>query len=80
MAPYTHKSRSVKQFLGSPNLEPRWPPDPQLGAKMVPRPPTWSQGGPQTPQLGAKMATRPSNPGTVAGLAVRQLYVYIYIY
>ena len=54
----------------TPNLEPRWFPDSQLGAKTAPRPlnleirwppdpPTWSQDGVQTPQLGAKMASRP---------------------
>ena len=126
MAPYTHKSRSVKQFLGAswsqdgpqtpqlgakmnprpPNLEPRWPPDPptwsqdnlltpQLGAKMAPGPPTWSQDGPQTSNLEPGWPPDPPtwsqdghqtfksrsyfllSPGTVAGLAVRQLDTFI---
>ena len=34
---------------------------PQLGDKMIPRPPIWGQDGSQTPQLGRKMASRPLN-------------------
>ena len=59
-------------------LEPRCPPNPQLGskmapsckqnaaktlqvgAKMAPRPPSWSQDGPKTPQLGAALGISPN--------------------
>ena len=73
---------------GPSNLEPRWHQTPNLEPRWPPDPATWSQNGPQTPLLGAKMDPRrpnlqpryPPDPGTVAGLAVRQLDIYIYIY
>ena len=47
------------------NLEPGWPPDP----------PTWSQDGHQTFKSRSYFLL---SPGTVAGLAVRQLDIIIY--
>ena len=55
MAPRPPDSKNTK--LGA-----KMPETLHLGAKMAPRPPTWSQDGPKTLnlELGAKMAPRPS--------------------
>ena len=91
-APSTHKSRSVKNFGAFRKLE--FLGGSQLGAKMAPGPPTWSQDGPQTSNLEPGWPPDPPtwsqdghqtfksrsyfllSPGTVAGLAVRQLDIW----
>ena len=66
-----HPSMAPRTSRDPPDLEPKWPQEPHLGAKMAPRPsileprwpqdpPSWSQDGPKTSNLEPRCSKTPN--------------------